>query len=142
MNKGSWNVGKRLQRCTALVVALAALALAALGVAVHAAQVMQDTYVVSLGTGTTTGTAQANYAGFAKRAYVTASNLGTTCTVAIRTSPSLQTLSTSDALSTGTSTVSLSDLPVAEPTEWLVTAGAAMSTTRTVSIQLYYDANK
>jgi len=125
-----------------LVCMVLALALGSVAAQARAAKVRQDIYEVSIGASATTGAAPANFAGLAKRVYVTSSNLGTTCVVNLRALPSAITLFTSDALSTGTTAVSLSDLPVAGRTEWLVTAGAAQPTTRTVSILLYYDANE
>ena len=125
-----------------LVVVLGIALLSLLAPESHAANVRQDVYEVTVGASATTGSVSANFAGYAKRAYVASQDLGTTCVVALRSSVHGTTLFASDALSTGTTTVSMGDLPVAERTEWLVTTGASPATTSTVSIRFCYDANQ
>ena len=121
---------------------LACAAVAFLATTVLAVNIRQGIYTVTIPKSSANGVAQANFAGLAKRATVTASNLGTTCVVQLDAAGSQRALFTSAALSTGTTTLALDDLPVAEATEWRVTCGATMATTKTVTIQLCYDANE
>ena len=106
-----------------------------------AAKLRQDTYEASIGSSVTTGSARANFSGFAKRAYVTSQDLGATCVVQLRAQTDARVLFTSDPLSTGVTTLLLNDLPIAERTQWHVTTGAQPATTQTVTIRLVYDAN-